>query len=189
MTQKKSGKTPPKKERTARGKQTQKKADSAPAAGPPPEAAADTAPPETPPPGLDDARHAAAQRVAHQAEVLRKGVFPALMASALSLDNFFETASYKLHLEQILEEAGNPTDPVERMMIEQLALAHLRIAQLHVGAGQAKATEAIKVYNAATARLWGEFRRTALALRAYRTSAPKTHTEKKERLKLYKMAQ
>src|SRR5438046_1530474 len=30
-----------------------------------------------PPPGLDAARHAAAQRVAHQADALREGAFPA----------------------------------------------------------------------------------------------------------------
>ena len=51
----------------------------------------------------------------------------------------------------------------------------------------AKVTEVIRVLNSATARLWGEFRRTALALRAYRTSTPGAKPEKK--LKLFKMAQ
>src|SRR4051794_2282311 len=51
--------------------------------------------PQQPPAGLDDARHAAAQRTAHQAEVLRKGVFPSLMATALALDNLFDAPAYK----------------------------------------------------------------------------------------------
>lgn len=140
-----------------------------------------------PAPGLDEARHAAAQRTAHQAEVLRKGVFPALMASALGFDDFFETSAYKLFLERLLEDAGNPTDPIERMLVEQLAMAHFRIAQLHVSAGHAKVTEVIKMYNSVAARMLGEFRRTALALRAYRTRVPEGKPEKS--LKILKMAQ
>lgn len=140
-----------------------------------------------PPPGLDAAKHAAAQRVAHQAELLRRGIFPALMASALALDKFLETAAYSAYLEQLLADAGNPTDPIERMLIEQLCLAHFRIAQLHVGAGQAEKAEAVKMYNSVAARMLGEFRRTALALRAYRTRVPEGKPERN--LKIFKMAQ
>lgn len=138
------------------------------------------------PPGLDDARHAAAQRAAHGADVLHKGVFAALMASALSLDQFFETSAYRIYLEQVLEEAGSPTDPIERMLIEQTCLCHFRVAQLHVGAGQAKGVEAVKMYSAAASRLLGEMRRTALSLRAYRSRMPEGRPEKN--IKLYKEA-
>src|SRR6516164_6347559 len=47
-------------------------------------------------------------------------------------------------------------------------------AQLHVGAGYCKGAEGMKLYTAATARLLGEFRRTALALRAYGTPTPES---------------
>lgn len=140
-----------------------------------------------PPPGLDAARHAAAQRRAQGAEVLHKGVFSSLMASALAIDSFFDTGAYRLYLEQIKAEAGNPTDPIEIMLIEQLCMAHFRIAQLHGSAGHAKSIEGIKAYNSATARLWGEFRRTALALRVYQATAPKGKSA--TRLKLFKAAQ
>src|SRR5262245_45301212 len=112
-------------------------------------------------PGLDEARHAAAQKAAQQADALREVLFAGLMADALGLNTLFDGHAIKVYLERLLEEAGRPHDPVERMMLEQLAVAHFRIAQLHVGAGQAKGAEAVKLYNAAAARLLGEFRRTA----------------------------
>ena len=139
-----------------------------------------------PPAGLDPARHAAAQKRAQQAEILRKGAFPALMATALSIDPYFETGAYRIYLEQLKQDAGNPTDPIEVMLIEQLCMAHWRIAQLHVSAGQAKSVEAIKAYNSATARLWGEFRRTALALRVYQGAATKGKAA--DKLKIFKAA-
>jgi hypothetical protein len=137
--------------------------------------------------GLDAAQHAAAQRAAHQAEGLRTCVIPALMASAFPALAQFSAAGFKVHLERTLADLGNPTDPVQRMMIEQLVLAHFRIAQLHVDAGYVKGAEGMKLYTAATARLLGEFRRTALALRAYGTTTPESRAEKN--VKLFKAAQ
>lgn len=144
--------------------------------------------PDHPPPGLDAAKHAAAQRAAYQAEVMRECLFPTLMADALGYDNIFDSRAYKVYLQRLLDDAGNPADPVERMMLEQLALAHYRIGQLQVNAGQSKGTEATKIYNAAASRLLGEFRRTALALRAYRTHVPEGKSEQ-PRLKIFKAAQ
>jgi hypothetical protein len=137
--------------------------------------------------GLDAAQHAAAQRAAHQADGLRTCVIPALMASAFPALSQFSAAGFKVHLERTLADLGNPTDPVERMMIEQLVLAHFRIAQLHVDAGYCKHAEGMKLYTTATARLLGEFRRTALALRAYGTTTPENRSEKS--VKLFKAAQ
>jgi hypothetical protein len=73
------------------------------------------------------------------------------------------------------------------MMIEQLVMAHFRVAQLHVDAGYCKGAEGMKLYTAAAARLLGEFRRTALALQAYGTTTPERRAEKNG--KLYKAAQ
>ena len=140
-----------------------------------------------PPPGLDTTHHNGAQRAAQQAEVVRQMMFPVLMGEALGYESFLDSRGYKVYLERLIEDAGNPADPVERMMLEQLALAHFRIGQLHVSAAQAKTIEAAKVYTSATARLWGEYRRTALALRIYRTRMPENPAEKK--CKIFKMAQ
>jgi hypothetical protein len=151
--------------------------------------AAPSSAPGQPPPGLDAARHAATQRAVQQAEVMRQTLFPAMMADALGYEGTFEGRAYKVYLERLLEDAGNPRDPIERMMLEQLALAHFRIGQLHVSAGHARSTEAAKIYNSGAARLLGEFRRTALALRVYKTGVPEGKAQAKERLKIHKIAQ
>src|SRR5262245_40142078 len=70
-----------------------------------------------PPPGLDEARHATAQRAAQQADALREALFPGLMADALGLNSLFDGHALKVYLERLLEEAGNPRDPIERMML------------------------------------------------------------------------
>jgi hypothetical protein len=140
------------------------------------------------PAGLDTAKHAAAQRAAHQAEVLRETLFPAMMADAIGYDNLFGSAAYKTFLDHFIKDAGSPSDPVETMLLQQLAVAHFRIGQLHIGARHATGTEAVKLYTAAASRLLGEFRRTALALRAYRGRVPEDKPEEKERLKIFKMA-
>jgi hypothetical protein len=144
-------------------------------------------PATSPPPGLDPARHAATRRAARGAEVLREGAFAALMASALDLGQFFEGPAFRLYLARVLEEAGSPTDPIEKMLVEQTCLAHFRVAQLHVAAGQAQGVEAAKAYSAAAARLLGELPRTALALRAYRVRVPEG--EPATRLKAFRAAQ
>lgn len=140
-----------------------------------------------PPSGIDEARHRKAQYTAQQAEALREVVFPAIMSEAMGHTKLFDGQAFKLFMERLLDEAGNPSDPIERMMLQQLALAHFRIGQLHVSAGQSKTVEAAKAYNSAASRLWGEFRRTALALRCYKTQMPERKSEAK--LKLFKAAQ
>lgn len=127
---------------------------------------------EPPPPGLDEQRHAAAQQAARQAEALRRGFIASCMAEAMGLNNTISVAGYQAHLDRLIKEAGDPKDPIEVMMIEQLVLAHFRIAALQVDAAQAKSTEATKILTAAAARLLGEFRRTALGLRVYQDRAP-----------------
>ncbi len=143
---------------------------------------------EPPPAGLDEARHAAAQRTAHQADVLREGVFPALMASALNLDKYIDAGAYRVFLGNVMRDLGEPTDPIERMLVEQLCMAHFRVAQLHAGAGQASGLEATKLLNTVAARMLGEMRRTALSLKAYRTTAAPAKSEKAQ-VKLFKAAQ
>jgi hypothetical protein len=139
-----------------------------------------------PAPGLDDARHVAGQRTAQAAQVLREQLFAALMADALGYDDPFDGPAARAYLERLCEDAGNPRDPIERMMVEQLAVAHFRIVQLHVRAQKAQGVEAAKLYNGAAARLLGEFRRTALGLRAYRSRLPEDRPDAK--CKILKLA-
>ncbi len=138
------------------------------------------------PPGLDQAKHARALRAAQGAELLREGIFPALMASALGFDKFVETSAFKLFVDRFLADLGNPKDPIERMLAQQMALLHFRIAQVQVDASQAKSGEVLKILNSATARLLGEFRRGAVTLRALQT--PPTAEGRSTKVRLYKMA-
>lgn len=142
---------------------------------------------QAPPPGLDEARHAAAQRAAHGAEGLRQGVFPALMATALNLDRFFDANAYKIYLANVLRDLGEPADPLEQLLVEQACLLHFRAAQVHASAGQANGLEATRLLNAAAARLVGELRRTVLSVKAYRSATPAK--SEKARVRLFKAAQ
>src|SRR5262245_52822731 len=76
---------------------------------PPPASAA------PPPPGLDAARHRAAQAGARGADVLRQAFVPACMAAALSSSGLFDGSAFRCYLDQFLQDAGAPRDPVERL--------------------------------------------------------------------------
>jgi hypothetical protein len=83
----------------------------------------------------------------------------------------FDVLTWKAYLDRYLQAAGDPADPVERILLEQLALAHHALGRLHVRAGSREGVEETQAYLAAIARLLAEVRRTALALKAYREPA------------------
>ena len=79
----------------------------------------------------------------------------------------------------MLEEAGNPADPVERMLVEQLALAHFSIGQLRVRSCMTDSPKMSLAFCDSATRLLGEFRRCSLALEEYRTKRA-ARTEKRD---------
>lgn len=79
--------------------------------------------------------------------------------------------AFKIYLDSFLKDAGSPTDPVERLLLEQLFLGHHAAGRLHFRAGTTENLEAITAYLAAAARLMAECRRTTLALQGYREAA------------------
>src|SRR5262249_35201294 len=83
--------------------------------------------------------------------------------------------AYRAYLKQLFHEVGNPSDPLERMVIEQLALAHHCIGRLHVKSASSKTMHEATAYIAAAARLMTEYRRSALALKTYRDPARAAH--------------
>lgn len=89
-------------------------------------------------------------------------------AAPTAIRNGQSGPSCATYLDNFLEEAGAPTDPVERMLLEQIAIAHHGIGRLHTEAASATTPEAANIYNSAAAKLLGEFRRCVLALREYR---------------------
>lgn len=75
----------------------------------------------------------------------------------------------KVYFNSYLRDAGEPVDPVEKILLEQLLLAHHRLAQLHARAEGASGAEHLKILNGAASRLLSEVRRLALAIRQYRS--------------------
>jgi hypothetical protein len=82
-----------------------------------------------------------------------------------------ETVAFTKYMDGLRWAAGDATDPVEQMLIEQVALAHHAVGRLHIKASAAEGAVAAGVYLAAAARLTAEFRKTALALKDYRAPA------------------
>jgi hypothetical protein len=87
-------------------------------------------------------------------------------------------AGSQLYLGDLMRESGSPADPVEQMLLEQLVLAYHTVGQLHLRAGASQTAEAVEAYATAAARVMAEFRRTALALKAYRESPPRREPAK-----------
>jgi hypothetical protein len=106
--------------------------------------------------------------IERQALVAKQAILPSALASAIGLDQQISASGFRRYLDNILKDAGNPTDPAEIMLIEQLTVCHLRSIILQSQAGQAEGLEAVEVYNAAAARFVAETRKTALALKEYR---------------------
>jgi hypothetical protein len=83
----------------------------------------------------------------------------------------FDERTWKPYMDRFLKEAGDPADPVERMLQEQLAMANHAVVRLCVAAVGCQRLAEATAYMAGVPRLLAEFRRTALALESYRTSA------------------
>jgi hypothetical protein len=79
-----------------------------------------------------------------------------------------DVAGYRLYCDQIIADSGDPEDPILIMLLEQLALAHLNIGQLFGKVSSASSVECAGAYLAASTRLMAEFRRSAMAIPAYR---------------------
>jgi len=107
----------------------------------------------------------------HQAEAIKQTSAAAVLATCLgkTYGKVIGSNGFKAYVEANLEAAGNPKDPIERMMIEQLLIAHHRIGELHAEAACAENPEVATLYQVTAARLMNEFRKTSLALREYRT--------------------
>ena len=70
--------------------------------------------------------------------------------------------------EMLLLECGSPNDPIETMLIDQLALCHHSIGQLRIRSCAAEQPEIALQYHDAATKLLSEFRRLALALEDFR---------------------
>ena len=113
------------------------------------------------------------QLLAAQAEHLRDIMSPVALYGSMggSHGNMLGPDAYTKYLRDLVADCGAPRDPIERMLIEQLILAHANIGRLYVKSGIAGQHEESVAYAAAAGRLTGEFRRLSLALTEYRSRA------------------
>jgi hypothetical protein len=79
--------------------------------------------------------------------------------------------SFKLYLDNFMQEAGASGDPLERLLLEQVLLGHHATGRLHFRAGTSQNLEEVTACLAAVARLMAECRRTTLALQTYRDAS------------------
>jgi hypothetical protein len=108
----------------------------------------------------------------HHAGHLRETVPSIFMFASLSQAfKVIDQHAYKVYRDDLLADCGSPTDPIEVMIVEQLALAHFSLGLLSCKAANAGKVEAVGVYAGAAARMMGEFRRSALALQVYRAAS------------------
>jgi hypothetical protein len=89
-------------------------------------------------------------------------------AAAGLFQDAIDLPSCQVYLQQLLQQAGNPSDPIARMILEQLAMAHHAIGRLHVRAATRTSLAEVVAYHGVLARLMGEFRKTSLALHGLR---------------------
>lgn len=103
-----------------------------------------------------------------QSLAVRSAIAPAALATVMGRESQIEVTGYRGFLDEMVRESGNPSDPVEIMLLEQVAMCHLLSMRLQSKASQAEGTDAIELYMSGGARLSAEFRKTALALKEYR---------------------
>ena len=103
-----------------------------------------------------------------QSFAVKNVMAPAALAAAMGVENKIETSGCRVYLDDLVRESGNPSDPVEIMLLEQLAMCHQYSIQMQALSKKAEGIEAIELYLSGAARLSGEFRKTALALKEYR---------------------
>ncbi len=108
----------------------------------------------------------------HFAGHLRETAVPLFLKASLGrVLPQVDLIAFKIYRDRLLAECGNPTDPIEIILIEQIVMAHLISGHFHVKGVNTASVESAGVYLGAAARLTGELRRTALALQVFRAAA------------------
>ena len=105
---------------------------------------------------------------AEQAYAVKQAVAPAMLATVLGLENTIGVSGYRVYLDELIRDSGNPTDRVEIMLLEQIVICHHLSMKMQTLAEKAQGTEAIELYLVAASRLNAEFRKSVLALKEYR---------------------
>jgi hypothetical protein len=139
----------------------------------------DAAPAETeeaPPAAELLKRHEVIQRWNKQAAVLENVFFPAQMLESFSLGDSIDVASARLFLIRFRTEAGEPRDAIEKLLMDQLIVAHLKIGELYSLAATVPQLDFKALYTSAATRLLSTICQVVATLAAYRKSTGRRRT-------------
>jgi hypothetical protein len=117
---------------------------------------------------LDDPALVAALN--HQAAVVENVYYPSMTLASLGLDENTSIIGMRLVLARFKEAAGNPSDPVERLLLDQLATAHFKIPALFARSEEATSIDFKALYLSAATKLLSTLGQLVTVLSTYRTS-------------------
>jgi hypothetical protein len=124
--------------------------------------------PAPPPLALNDP--AAVATMNRQAAVLENALFPRQLISALGLGEGASLLAVRLFLIRFREEAGSPQDAIEKLLLDQLILAHLKVVELHALGAEATSLDFKALYSNSAARLLGVICQLVATLTTYRAA-------------------
>jgi hypothetical protein len=110
-----------------------------------------------------------------QAAVLTNVFFPSQVVSALSLDGEVSVTAVRLFLSKFREEAGGPRDAVERVLLDQLIVGHLKIGELYALGAETTKLEFKQLYSNAASKLIAAVCLLVSTLASYRSSMRPRH--------------
>ena len=102
-----------------------------------------------------------------EAVIIRDYVVPAALSRIVG-DDRLSTKGAATYMSTFFPNGETPADPVEKVLLEQLAIGHQRSIALNLRADKELDPLKLAVYSTAAVRLAAEVRRTALAIKAYR---------------------
>jgi hypothetical protein len=107
-----------------------------------------------------------------QATILENTVFPAGILAGLSLDKTATITALRVLFIRFREEAGGSgsQDSVEKLLLDQLLAAHMKVAELYALAAESKQLDFKALYSNAAARLLSSICQLVTTLTSYRTS-------------------
>src|SRR5262249_9588915 len=101
--------------------------------------------------------------------------FASQMLAGLSLDGTASVTAVRLFFAHFRQEAGGAKDPVERLLLDQLLAAHVKVAELYALAAQTPRLEVKQLYGNAAVRLLGAVGQLVSTLASYRSSVRPRH--------------
>lgn len=105
----------------------------------------------------------------HHADVAQNVLFPSRAIASLGLDEGMSIMGMRLFLARFNREAGgDENDPVFKVLTDQVAITHQRIAKLDAEAEEVRSFAGKKLYLDAAAKLRSELRKMFEAVAAYR---------------------